>query len=108
MALDTQETANSFGDEIDYVSRTTKLAYIRLNVEQGMQDIGLEEWKEFETITGATNHYLNNHKAEIEVLLVKAMRRRYSSFLKQALIQTYKQQRNSLHFTELFVKVMKG
>ena len=67
IALDTQQTANSFADEMGHLSSTTRATYIRLNVEQGMQDIGLEEWEEFDKISGATNHYLNNCKTEIEV-----------------------------------------
>lgn len=67
IAVDTQQTANTFADEISHLSSTTNVIYVRLNVEQGLQNIGLEEWKEFDTISGATNDYLNNRKAEIEV-----------------------------------------
>lgn len=67
IALDTQQTANSFADEISHLSSTTNLTYVRLNVEQGLQKIGLEEWKQFDKISGATNGYLSNRKTEIEV-----------------------------------------
>ena len=67
IALDTQQIAESFADEMRHLSNATTVTYVRLNVGQGTQDIGLEEWTEFEKLTGATNHYLNNCKPELEV-----------------------------------------
>ena len=68
IATDTQQTANDFADELAHLNagRSEDLVYIRMNVDQGLQDIRLEEWKEFDKLTGATSHYLNTHKAEVE------------------------------------------
>jgi hypothetical protein len=65
-ALDTQQTADEFADEMEHLPYSEDLTYIRLNVNQGLQDIGLEEWKHFDKVTGATNVYLRNHRQEVE------------------------------------------
>jgi hypothetical protein len=65
-ALSTQQTADEFADEMEHLSYSEELTYIRLNVDQGLQDIGLEEWKHFDKLTGATNVYLKNHRQEVE------------------------------------------
>jgi hypothetical protein len=65
IALDTQKTADEIADEMEHLSNSEDLTYIRLNVDQGLQDIGLEEWKEFDKLTGATNVYLRKHRQEV-------------------------------------------
>ena len=68
IAVDTQQTANEFADEVAHFNadRGERLTYIRMNVDHGLEDIKLEEWKDFDKLTGATNHYLNTHKTEVE------------------------------------------
>lgn len=68
IATDTQQTADEFSDEMDHLKRAkdSSLTCIRLNVDQGLQTIRLEEWKDFDRLTGATNHYLNTRKGELE------------------------------------------
>lgn len=64
IAMDTQQTADEFADEIE-ISHGTD-AYFRFNVEQGLQTVKLEEWKDFETLCGATDYYLKTRKSEID------------------------------------------
>lgn len=61
---DTEDTAQDFENELEHMDSTERPAYFRFNVHN-MQKIGLEEWKEFQTLTGATNDYLNAQRREI-------------------------------------------
>ena len=68
IALDSQQTDQEFADEMEHriEERDESLTYVRLDVDQGLQNMGLEEWKSFELLTGATNECLKNHKGDIE------------------------------------------
>ena len=60
IAVDTQNTADEFLEESKHLeARGEGFTYIRLDVEQGLQDIGLEEWKQFKPLTEATDYYLS-------------------------------------------------
>lgn len=65
-ALDTQETADEFADAMEHLPSSEDLTYVRLNVDQGLQNIGLEEGRHFDILTGAKNDYLRKHKFEVE------------------------------------------
>ena len=67
MALDSQQTAEDFGHEMKHLSTTANLAYVRLNVGQGIQDIEIEEWAHLDRLTAATNHYLNSNEELINL-----------------------------------------
>lgn len=51
--------------------------YVRLNVEQGMQGMGLEEWKKYELINAHTEFYMESGdvKAEVEKLKLHLRKR---------------------------------
>ena len=68
IALDTQQTVQEFADEIEHQvdNKDESLMYVRLDVDQGLQSMGLEEWKDFDLLTGATNEYLRNHRGDID------------------------------------------
>jgi hypothetical protein len=66
IALDAEQTAREFRDEMEHLPDSEDLTYVRLNASQAVADIGLEEWKHFDRLTGATNDYLNNHIREVE------------------------------------------
>lgn len=67
IALDTQKIADEFADEMGHLNTPGEgLKYIRLNVSHGLESMKLEEWKDFDLLTGATNYYLNSHKREVE------------------------------------------
>lgn len=61
---DTEDTAQEFENELEHMDAAERPAYFRFNVHN-MQKIGLEEWKEFQTLTGATNDYLSTQRREI-------------------------------------------
>ncbi len=64
--MDTQKIAVEFADEMEHLAAQNEgLTYGRLNVDQGLQNMKLEEWKDFDVLTGATNRYLNTHEADI-------------------------------------------
>lgn len=65
IATDTQQTADEFDDEIGHAVGQG-INYVRLNVTQGLEGILLEEWHEFERLTGATDYYSDRHRKEIQ------------------------------------------
>ena len=67
IATDTQQTADEFADEIKYSRDTDPTAYFRFNVEQGLQTVKLEEWKDFKALCGATDYYLKTRQSEIDL-----------------------------------------
>ena len=69
IALNTQRVAEEFLDSMDHLSPDEKPTYVRLDVDNGLKDIKLEEWKSFDLLTSATNHYLNTHRAEISTIV---------------------------------------
>lgn len=66
IATDTQRTADEFADEIEHLAEHAKIEYFRLNVDRGLEKMNLEEWKDFDMLTGATSYYLNSHKADLD------------------------------------------
>ena len=68
IAFDAQQVAQEFADEIEHriEDNVESLTYIRLDVDQGLQNMKMEEWKDFDMLTGATNDYLKSHKGDIE------------------------------------------
>lgn len=62
----TQETAEMFANEIADLASTERPHYFRFNVDQGLENIELEEWREFETLTVATDPYLEAHRRDVD------------------------------------------
>ena len=66
MSVDTENVAREFKEEIG--SRYAKQnIYYRFNVQHGLEQVGLEEWKELDRTKLATQAYLNDHRAEVEL-----------------------------------------
>ena len=66
MALDTEKVAREF--ENDMRSRHEgENTYFRFNVPSGLEQIGLEEWKHFDTVKVATLDYLNDQWSKVDV-----------------------------------------
>jgi hypothetical protein len=65
MATDTEGTAQDFANEIDRIPTVERPTYFRFNVENGLEDIGLEEWEHFTKLTEATNHYLDGLRKQV-------------------------------------------
>lgn len=66
VVTDTEQTAEEFAAEIEDMDPMKKPNYFRFNVEQGLEEVGLEEWDHFERLAAATSAYLRSHRKEIE------------------------------------------
>jgi len=66
IVTDTENTEREFANEIDNMDPAERPNYFRFNVDQGLEEVGLEEWKRFEKLTGATSFYLGAHRRDIE------------------------------------------
>ena len=65
MSVDTETVAREVQEEM--TSRYDKLnIYFRFNVQHGLEQIGLEEWKEFDRTKVATEDYLNLHSENVD------------------------------------------
>jgi hypothetical protein len=65
-AMNTQKIADEFANDMHHLTQSQDLTYVRLNVDQGLQKMRLEEWKDFDVLTGATRYYLDCHKHDVE------------------------------------------
>ncbi|KAI4157299.1 MAG: hypothetical protein LQ342_008396 [Letrouitia transgressa] len=66
IATDTEKVAREFEEEIKYKHGNEQKAYFRFNVQQGLEQVGLQEWKEMERINVATRDYLKSHWSRVE------------------------------------------
>jgi len=67
IATDTDETAAQFEAEIEKNGpKFPNMSYFRFNVEQGVGDVSLEEWRESRKINQATNDYLNKREKIVD------------------------------------------
>ena len=66
IATDTQKIADEFADEMGHMAENERVEYFRLNVDRGLEKLRLEEWTDFDLLTGATSYYLNGHKADLD------------------------------------------
>lgn len=60
IATGSEHTAEEFAREMRARPDSMECAYFRFNVENGLQNIGLEEWKLSKEISAATNRYLGS------------------------------------------------
>jgi hypothetical protein len=65
IVTDVDKAAEEFSREIEDMEEDVKPAYFRFNVEQGLEEVGLEEWEHFERLVTATNTYLGTHRKDI-------------------------------------------
>lgn len=65
MATDTQNTANAFNNT--HSSLKEGHQYFRFNVEQGLENIGLEDAGQASTIMAATRHYLGSRELRAQM-----------------------------------------
>lgn len=66
MSVDTENVAREFKNEMESKNPNCKL-YFRFNVQHGLQQVSLEEWKEFDRTKIATHDYLNDHWKEVDL-----------------------------------------
>ena len=62
MAVDTEKVAREVSSELGLLP-----IYFRFNVSHGLQQVGLEEWKEFDRTKIATEDYLNQRGKDIDL-----------------------------------------
>jgi len=60
IATDTDEAERTFRNNHASPNQVLHDCYFRFEVEQGLQDVGMEEWKNTEHIWGVTTSYLND------------------------------------------------
>ena len=65
MATDTEQVAREFKEEFEARHKERKV-YFRFNVQQGLGQVRLEEWREFDRVTVATQDYLRENWREVE------------------------------------------
>ena len=66
IVTDTENTAKEFANENYHEPKASRPAYHRFNVEQGLENVGLEEWKKFGKLNAATREYLNGKRQELD------------------------------------------
>ena len=66
MATDTEKVAREFEEEMKHKHGNEQKVYFRFNVQQGLEQVGLEEWKEMERIKVVTQDYVKHHWSWIE------------------------------------------
>ena len=66
IATDTQRAADEFAEDMEHMPKNAKIDYYGLNVDRGLETMKLEEWCDFDMLTGTTSYYLNNHKADLD------------------------------------------
>ncbi|KAL9042408.1 MAG: hypothetical protein Q9214_003789, partial [Letrouitia sp. 1 TL-2023] len=66
MATDTEKVAREFEEEMKHKHGNEQKVYFRFNVQQGLEQVGLQEWKEMERINVATRDYLKSHSSRVE------------------------------------------
>jgi predicted acylesterase/phospholipase RssA len=66
IATDTEQAANEFKEEIKSMQGVDQRAYFRLNVQHGLETVGIEEWKEADRVLVATREYANRERSQID------------------------------------------
>ena len=75
--------ADEFADELDIYQANplfADMSYFRFDVEHGVGEVSLEEWKHYPIIEQATDDYLKEHRAEIQNC-VSAMLQRHGAYV---------------------------
>jgi hypothetical protein len=67
IATDTESQAERFGQEHRALLKQNNLRYYRWSVQQGLQDVGLEEFKKKGQIEAATEKYMRPRERKVEV-----------------------------------------
>lgn len=66
MATDTEKTAREFKEEMKHKYGVNQKVYFRFNVQHGLKQVGLEEWKELDRTKVATKEYLTNEWSQVD------------------------------------------
>lgn len=66
MATDTEKLAKEFEEEMKYRYGIEQKVYFRFNVQHGLEQVGLEEWREMDRTKVATQDYLASDWSRVE------------------------------------------
>jgi hypothetical protein len=66
IATDTEDIAQQFADELAHHNGPEEPAYFRFNVEHGLENVELEEWKSMGQVKITTNNYLQKIKGDMD------------------------------------------
>ncbi|KAH0542026.1 hypothetical protein FGG08_003575, partial [Glutinoglossum americanum] len=66
IATDTEKVAREFREEIKHKYGVEQKMYFRFNVQHGLEQVGLEEWKEMDRTKVATQDYVMQEWSQIE------------------------------------------
>ena len=66
MATDTERLAEEFEEEMKYRYGIEQKVYCRFNVQHGLEQVGLEEWREMDRTIVATQDYLKSDWNRVE------------------------------------------
>jgi predicted acylesterase/phospholipase RssA len=66
MATDSEKTADEFKEDMKDKYGVDQKVYFRLNVQHGLEQVGLEEWKEADRIMVATRDYTRREWSQID------------------------------------------
>ena len=66
IATDTEETATQVALEMSARYGVDQRVYHRFNVDRGLEDIGLEEWKNFGRVQTCTSDYLRRTQGALD------------------------------------------
>ena len=66
MATDTEKVAREFEEEMKYRYGIEQKVYFRFNVQHGLEQVGLEEWREMDRTKVATQDYLKSYWSRVE------------------------------------------
>lgn len=66
IVTDTEQTAVDFANDIYHEPVEIRPPYFRFNVDQGLEAVGLEEWKRFDKLTAVTTVYLNGQRQDMD------------------------------------------
>lgn len=78
LATETEATERRFASTHSYLTASTP-RYFRFNVQQGLQNVGLAEYKEAGKIKTVTEEYMDHRNKELEVLKISEILRAKNS-----------------------------
>jgi len=74
IATDTEQTRIDFEETSCVLGRRFNGKYFRFNVSRGLERVGLEEWKEMETMWSKTMSYLKEEKEKLSKCVLQLAR----------------------------------
>lgn len=86
MATDTEKTAREFKEEMKHKYGVNQV-YFRFNVQNGLEQVGLEEWKELDRTKVATEEYLIHEWSQVDTCATQLQQPREKDLISRMLDQ---------------------